>query len=147
MEAKEIAGTVILIVLSMLAAASGIGGGALIVPILLMMFDFDTKQGVALSNGIIFFSGAVKFCVGISRNHPEIPHRTLINYNVVLIFISSVLLGAFIGSIVSPSIPEFLQLVGLVVVVVLAVRKTLKKAISLHKKESRALEEKQSKTT
>lgn len=139
METKEIFGTVIFVLLAMLSAAAGIGGGALMVPILLMMFDFDTKQSVALANGIIFFSGAVKFFVGIRRTHPKIPHRTLINYNVVLIFISSVLLGAFIGSIVSPSIPEFLQLIGLVIVVVLAMLKSFKKSVSLYKKENIAM--------
>jgi uncharacterized membrane protein YfcA len=139
MEGKEIIGTVILVTLSMLAAAAGIGGGALMVPILLMLFDFDTKGAVALANGIIFFSGMVKFFVGIRRKHPEIPHKTLIDYNVVLIFISSVLLGAFIGSIISPSIPEFLQLVGLVIVVIVSCYKSFKKSRSLYKKENEAI--------
>ena len=142
MEGKEIIGTVILIVLSMLAAAAGIGGGALMVPILLMLFDFDTKGAVALANGIIFFSGIVKFFVGIRRTHPEIPHKTLIDYNVVLIFISSVLLGAFIGSIISPSIPEFVQLVGLVIVVIVSCNKSFKKSRSLYQKENIAIAKK-----
>jgi uncharacterized membrane protein YfcA len=142
METKEIFGTAILVFLAMLSAAAGIGGGALIVPILLMMFDFDTKGAVALANGIIFFSGIVKFFIGIRRKHPEIKHKTLIEYNVVLIFISSVLLGAFIGSIVSPSIPEFLQLIGLVIVVILAFYKSFTKSIALYKKENKAIAEK-----
>jgi uncharacterized membrane protein YfcA len=70
MEGKEIFGVIIIVLLCVLSAAAGVGGGALIVPLSLMTFDFNTKTSVALSNGLIFFLGLVKFLVGLTRKHP-----------------------------------------------------------------------------
>jgi uncharacterized membrane protein YfcA len=108
MQGKEIFGVVILVILCVVSAAAGVGGGALIVPICLMIFDFDTKQAVALSNGLIFFLGLIKFFVGLTRKHPVIKHKTLRDYNIVLIFISSILLGSLIGSLIGRIFPDLL---------------------------------------
>jgi uncharacterized membrane protein YfcA len=108
MVGKEIFGTVILVILCVLSAAAGIGGGPLIVPICLMVFEFDTKQSVALSNGLIFFLGLIKFFVGLTRKHPTIKHKSLIDYNIVLIFVSSILVGSLIGSLIGRIFPDLL---------------------------------------
>lgn len=136
---KEIIGTIILVILCVISAAAGVGGGALIVPLCLMLFDFDTKQAVALSNGLIFFLGLVKFFVGLSRKHPKIPHKALIDYNIVLIFISSILMGSLIGSLISKIFPDLLQQILLLVVVCIAVYQTVVKAIELYKGETKEL--------
>jgi len=36
---------------AMFAVASGIGGGALLVPILILLFELGPKEAIALSNG------------------------------------------------------------------------------------------------
>lgn len=143
MRPKETTGMILLLALCLLAAASGIGGGALIVPILLMFFDFSTKEAIAFSNGLIFFTGAVKFFVALTRKHPTIEHKTLIDYNVVMILISTLLLGSFIGSTLATIFPEFLQLLGLILVILYSIHQSFTKSMKLWKKESIELLEKE----
>ena len=54
MSGIEICGTFIIIVMSALANAGGIGGGGIMVPILIIMFLFQAHFAIPLSQAIIF---------------------------------------------------------------------------------------------
>ena len=102
----EIIGIVVIVLISMLAAASGIGGGQILVPLSIILLQFEAKQAIALSNGIILCNGLVKTIVGICRKHPTIKSKTLIDYNIVLILMPTILLGSFIGAIIGEMMPN-----------------------------------------
>jgi uncharacterized membrane protein YfcA len=135
----EIAGIATIVFLSMLATSAGVGGGAIMVPLCLMMLKFETKQAVALANGLVFFNGFVKFLMSLQRKHPKIPHRTIIEYNIVIILIPSILLGSVLGSVVSSMLPESVQLLGLIIVLLIALYKGWKKSWKLKKEEDEAM--------
>lgn len=54
LQTQEIIGGIILLILCLLASIAGVGGGSFIVPIMLLFFNFSTKEAVAFSNGLIF---------------------------------------------------------------------------------------------
>ncbi len=108
MQGIEIFAIVLLIILCMLSSAAGVGGGSVIVPICLIIMDFDTKQSVALANGLTFFLALVKCSVGLAKKNPLIKHKTLIDYNIVLIFISSILIGSLVGSLIARILSDLL---------------------------------------
>ena len=139
---SEILGAFFMISLTLLAAASGLGGGAIIVPSLLIFFHFDTKDAVALSNGIILVSGVIKFLIGVRRRHPTIEYKTLVDYNVVLSFIASLLFGVFLGSMLGASMPNFLQLLLLIGVITISFFKGINKSRNLIKKENEEMKKK-----
>lgn len=137
---KEIIGIIIFVLMAMMSAAAGVGGGSIMVPILLIFFNFSTKEAVALTNGLIFFSGIVKFLLSLRKKHPKIKHRTIIEYNMVLIIIPSLLLGAYFGSTISSMLPELVQMAGLVFVLIIATYKGFKKSMAVYNKETEEIQ-------
>jgi uncharacterized membrane protein YfcA len=137
---KEIIGIIIFVAMAMMSAAAGVGGGSIMVPILLIFFNFSTKEAIALTNGLIFFAGIVKFILSLNKKHPKIKHRTIIEYNMVLIIIPSLLLGAFVGSIISSMLPELVQVAGLILVLIIATYKGFKKSMAVYKKETEEIQ-------
>ena len=102
---SEALGIIVLVFISVLASASGIGGGGIIVPLNLILLKFEAKEAIALSNGLILCNGMTKSFIGLFRSHPTIPNRTIIDYNIILVLMPAILLGAFIGSIVGEMAP------------------------------------------
>lgn len=135
-EAKEVWGILLLGVLVLIAAAAGQGGGAIIVPILLMFMDFSPKEAVALSSGIIFFASIFKTAFSFNKKHPKIKHRTMVDHNLVIIFVCTVLLGVLIGTTLSEILPDLVQMVGLILVVLFALIKGWKHSRRIYRKEN-----------
>lgn len=133
---SEITAIIILTIISMLATTAGVGGGAAVVPLSLIFLKFQTKEAVALANGLVLFNGSIKFLTGLKRKHPLDNKKTIVDYNIVLLFLPSILLGSVVGTVVSHAIPEIVQIVGLLIVLFVAFFKTLKKSNSLWRKEN-----------
>ena len=55
---SEFMGLVVMTILLALANVGGIGGGGLIIPIIMAMFSFTTKEAIAIS-GFTIFTGSV----------------------------------------------------------------------------------------
>lgn len=60
--ASFVAGCIVLYVFSTLAASSGIGGGALNVPILLAIFGYSYKTAIVLSICAVFGNVLLQVC-------------------------------------------------------------------------------------
>ena len=138
----EIIGIVVIVLISMLAAASGIGGGQILVPLSIILLQFEAKQAIALSNGIILCNGLVKTIVGICRKHPTIKSKTLIDYNIVILLMPTILLGSFIGAILGEMMPNQLQLTLLATIMIYTIFKSGKSARERWMKESKEIKAK-----
>ena len=57
----EFAGILILPALLALSNVAGIGGGGLIIPLIMVLFQFSMKQAIALSGFTIFTGALVRF--------------------------------------------------------------------------------------
>jgi hypothetical protein len=140
MELKEFFGVVVVFFVACLAVASGIGGGGLFVPILILLFDMSPKEAIALSNGMIFFNSATKWLLTIHEKHPRFPHRPQIDYNIAIIFNPMILFGAYIGVIINTILPDLIILITLVITIILASYVSLVKGLDVYKKETIAME-------
>ena len=87
--------------------AGGLGGGGIIVPMMMGLYGFDTKNAVAISNFASSWSAVVRFVKNASEAHPlKNGKGILIDYNVCTLMIPSAILGASIGSIINQMMPD-----------------------------------------
>lgn len=132
----EFFGEIIIFMTAMLAAASGIGGGGLFVPLFILFFNFSAKQAIALSNGSIFFNSATKYVMSYSAKNPLYPWQPQIDYNIAIIFNPMMLFGAFIGVFLNTIFPNIIILGLLCLTIIAAGWMSLTKGIALYKKET-----------
>ena len=59
--ASEFFGIIVMAVLLALANVGGVGGGGLIIPIIMAMFMFTTKEAIAISGFTIFTGSVARF--------------------------------------------------------------------------------------
>ena len=124
---QEIIGLVVLLIGSAISNAGGIGGGALLLPILLVILRFDADVAIPISHLMIFAGAVTSFILGFSVKHPFREGIT-IDYNISLILIPILLFGTMVGVTLNKIIPNPVILIILTLVLIL---NTYKMAIRL----------------
>lgn len=122
----------------------------MVVPLMILLMNFSTKQAVGISTGIVVINSFVMYFMALFKTHPKIPTKTLIDYNLALSMVAPMMVGALLGSIIAVVIPSIIQLITLLLFIVLSFAKTLQNAIDLWKeetKEKKAAIEMSAKTT
>jgi len=95
-----------------MANASGLGGGSVIVPCLILFLDFDPKITVPIANLAVFCGTFTKSTKEVTERHPD-KDRPLIDWNLSLLFIIPVIIGTKLGVFINMVIPSStLQLIG-----------------------------------
>ena len=115
----------------LIAAAGGVGGGGLIVPILLLIFEYELAASIALSDCMVVGSSLAQFIINITKRHPNYPRRPLIYWELVLTLLPAQLGGANIGEILSRMAPKSFIYILALLVLLFASTITLRKG--LHK--------------
>lgn len=90
-----------------LAAGGGLGGGALLVPIYLVVAKLEAHQAIGLSNFTICAGALASFFVNVCRQHPTRP-GSIIDWNMVLMLEPLTVLGAMVGGYVNKVQPPWL---------------------------------------
>ena len=134
-DGPEILASFMILVASGLANAGGIGGGPLMVIILITIFSFDTYESVPLSQLIIFGGSLIAIAIKIFHRH-RVKQRPLIDFDIALLLSSPLFLGASIGVIINLSIPQWLILLIMTLILSYISIDTLFTAIKLYKKEN-----------
>lgn len=98
------------------ANAGGIGGGALLMPILLIFLKAEVYDAAPLSNFCILLSSLIRFYMTFNKQHPERP-KTLQDYEVATVFMPLMMVGTSLGVIVNVMLPAAIALFLLIVVV------------------------------
>lgn len=119
----------------MIAASGGVGGGGIIVPLLILVFNFHPKYAIALSNFIILGSSVVNMVLNFSKRHPLV-NRPLVDWDLILIMEPLTMAGAIVGALVGKVLPDWILVILLVLLLAQTTYETLKKAISQYQKES-----------
>ena len=88
----------------MLANAGGIGGGALMLPVITLLLFFHQNQAGAISNALVFVSTITRFICTCKQTHPR-KNRTLIEYSVVTVLMPMGLLGTLVGVYLNVTLP------------------------------------------
>ena len=126
--------TCILGVLITLAAGGGIGGGALFIPVLLLIYDLTAHQAVPLSKITIFGLAIGSYSVLYWKRHPT-KDAPLIDYDFALLLVPGILLGTILGVYLNVIFPAFLIGVALSLLVSVTAVRTTRKGLKMLAKE------------
>eukprot|EP01126_Amoeba_proteus_P034831 TRINITY_DN3489_c0_g1_i11.p1 TRINITY_DN3489_c0_g1~~TRINITY_DN3489_c0_g1_i11.p1 ORF type:complete len:432 (-),score=72.73 TRINITY_DN3489_c0_g1_i11:445-1740(-) len=124
----------VIFLISCLAAASGTGGGGLLVAVYVALENFRTNQAIPLSKATILGGAIANALYNFFQRHPS-ADRPLIDYDLVGYLEPGVLLGTVMGVYLVKLLPSWLVLIGLVLVLCLVSYKTIQKGITLYKAE------------
>lgn len=83
----------------MVAAAGGIGGGGILVPIYILVLKFSPKYAVPLSNITIFGGAITNTFLNLKKRHP-LANRPLVDWDLILVMEPVTIGGALVGSFV-----------------------------------------------
>ena len=117
-----------------LAASGGIGGGGILVPLLILIFHFHSKQAIPLSNVAIFGGSISNMVLNIPKRHPD-ADRPLVDWSLVNVMQPLTLAGAIIGTYLGILFPDYLLGLLLVIVLSYTAYRTLDKATEQYRKE------------
>lgn len=79
-----------------LAVMSGIGGGGIIVPLLMIFYKLDTKEAVAVSGFTILTGSITRYIITFNDRHP-LKDATCIDYGITNVMLPTVLIGSIVG--------------------------------------------------
>lgn len=77
----------------MMSAAGGIGGGGILVPLLIIVFNFEPKFAIPLSNITILGSSITNVIMNLPKRHPD-ADRPLIDWDLILLMEPLTMAGA-----------------------------------------------------
>ena len=98
---------------------------------LLLFFNMSSKEAIALSNGLTIFSSFSKMIVSMRLKDPDIPHKTLINYDVMLCFCSLLIIGSAIGAIVNETLADIVPMILFILILCYSLYESTRKTIQL----------------
>jgi uncharacterized membrane protein YfcA len=128
--------TLLVMIGSALCAGSGIGGGGIFVPVLMLVSSFTAKESVPLSKVMIFGGAIANYALNASNRHPT-ADRPLIDYGVCMILEPLTLLGTIIGVWVNGIFPPWLVLAFIFLFLFYTVVTMTRNAVAMYKKETR----------
>lgn len=105
--AIEILGYFLLLMQLFFANLSGLGGGYFSVIILYELFRFEWFKTMSYASYMNFVVSIVRFIYHFKEKNPKKPHHTLIDYELVVLFLPLSILGLLIGHIIYNILPMF----------------------------------------
>ena len=90
---SDMIGSLLVILGLMLAASGGIGGGGILVPLLIIVFKFNPKHAIPLSNFTILGSSVTNILMNLSKRHPG-ADRPLVDWDMILVMEPLTMAGA-----------------------------------------------------
>ena len=142
--AQDVVGTVLLFITGILAGASGIGGGGLNVPLLMIVQGFIIEEAVPLSHMMVLGNAVAQNIINLQRSHPKEPRRPMVDFDVPLLLLPVQLGGNALGVIFEQVVPKSLLLVLACCVLLLAATKTLVRGVKDFKQERLKVRERSS---
>ena len=140
--AKEWIGTFIFSFIMLLSNVGGIGGGGIAIPIAMYFFNLSLKPAIAISSFSILWATCARFVYNINEKHPEKPNTVSIDYYLTNVMMPLTLIGSLCGTFMYRAFPDLILQIVLTILLLCLVIISGKKWRQIHKKETKALEEK-----
>ena len=96
--------------------AVGVGGGIYYIPLLSTLGSFYIKEVIPISNFLICITSLVTFIFNLTKSHPKLAYRNLIDYNLAFTLLPPLLIGVYMGfyiHLISPNAILFIMLVAI----------------------------------
>lgn len=117
MEIREFVGIIILPVLMTLSTVAGVGGGGVVVPLIMVFYEFSTKKAIAISGFSILTSSLTRYVYTLNSKHPD-KDAVVVDYGIASVMLPSVLIGSYIGVIFNVWFPALILQVVLTVLLI-----------------------------
>ena len=114
---REFMGIIVIPLVLALANVGGVGGGGLVIPIIMALFMFTTKEAIAISGFTILCGSVARFIITVDQKHPE-KDATVIDYGIVIVMMPLVLVGSFVGVLVNLTLPGLVLSLMLTIILV-----------------------------
>lgn len=115
--------------------ASGLGGGLLFIPVLLLIMKFYPHEAIPISKIVIFAGAITSFFQNIKVKRPGRDVKAL-NYNLVIVNTSNLLLGTVFGVTLNKILPNTLILFLLCLLLFFNSYKTFKTFLKVYREEN-----------
>lgn len=86
-------GTILVILGLLVAASGGIGGGGILVPLFILVFQFKPRYAIPLSNFCILGSSITNMILNLPKRHPS-ANRPLVDWDLILVMEPLTMAGA-----------------------------------------------------
>ena len=123
----ETVGSVVVLIMAGLFMAGGLGGGAMMVPILIYLFRYQSKAAIYNAYAIIFGGATGNFIYSLHEKDDD-TLKPQINYDVAALTIPSLLSGTIIGITLNRAMPEIIILLCLTSLIIFTLTKIFRKA-------------------
>lgn len=133
--AEDVLGFIALFFAGVMAGMSGIGGGGLNVPLLLLLMDWTVNEASVLSHVAVFGAAIAQNLFNLPRRHPLQPRRPLVDFDLPLLLLPPQLCGNAFGITLRPVFgATMLEAVATVVLLAVLV-KTWRRACAMWREE------------
>lgn len=126
----------LIVIVSILTNAAGIGGGAIFIPIYTLMFDFTIGGAIPLSKATIFAGAITNIFMAYDDRMLKSPNKLVIDYKLVSFIVPLILSGTMIGVILMKILPPLIIFIFLILYLFISIRKVVMKGLELNKKEN-----------
>jgi uncharacterized membrane protein YfcA len=140
MDSTDWWGTITVTLGLLIAAAGGIGGGGILVPLYILVMGFRPKYAVALSNFTIVGSSITNILMNLPKRHPH-ADRPLVDWDLILVMEPLTMAGAIVGAFLSKILPDWILVISLVFLLAFTTYTTLEKGFQQFNKETRQFAE------
>ena len=128
---------VILLISSSLSTACGIGGGTIYSSVLLGVEQFDPSEAFPVSNFLILLCGIITY-ISFTIDKYNHPNTKFVNYDMAMVFGTSMLVGTKFGAILNKILSNLLLLIFLNILLCFTCYKTYNNIKKVKAKEARA---------
>lgn len=132
---KKTLALLLIIIVSILTNAAGIGGGAIFIPIYTMLFDFTIGGAIPLSKATILAGAITNIFMAYDDRLIKQPNKLVIDYKLVSFIVPLILSGTMVGVMLMKILPPLIIFVFLVLYLFISIRKVVLKGLELNKKE------------
>ena len=115
--------------------ASGLGGGLLFIPVLLLIMNFYPHEAIPISKIVIFAGAITSFIQNTKVKRPGRNSKAL-NYNLVIVNAPNLLLGTILGVTLNKILPNSLILFLLCILLFFYSFKTFKTFLKIYREEN-----------
>ena len=115
--------------------ASGLGGGLLFIPVLLLILNFYPHEAIPISKIVIFAGALTSFIQNTKVKRPQRNSKAL-NYNLIIVNTSNLLLGTVFGVTLNKILPNTLILFLLCILLFYYSYKTFKTFLKFYHEEA-----------
>ena len=125
---SERLGNVMVVIISTITNAGGVGAGTIIIPVYMFFYGFVSSDAIPLSRVTIFAGSFINYLLNWNQRDPHAKNRLMINYPLASVMMPLLLAGTQIGVIFSRFLPAAAVTLILVFYLTSSAQKMLERA-------------------